>query len=102
MPAYEYNKCEACGWDEGTILGVPILERDNQTCPELLHDIDCDMGEDCTCTPKPCGHPLERIEISTTQEGKADYRHQTKAILADGSKIAGHFGKLASTNKGRY
>lgn len=97
MPSYSY-RCGECEW-EGTLYGVAISERDFQTCPRPLHDMDCDMDEDCTCTPKPCGFPLEREEIPETQ-ARSDYRFQTKAIMSDGRKVSGHFGKEASINKG--
>lgn len=100
MPSYTYN-CPRCEW-LGTLLAVPISERDEQTCPNLMHMATCDLDESCTCEPTPCGELLEREEIPETQRGKVDYRHQTKAILTDGTKVAGHFGKTASINKGRY
>lgn len=110
MPAYEYT-CPnpKCRW-EGTRYGVPIDDRDEQTCDEALQtirnaaDVTGWSPEDPASSvyTHRCGTSLVRTEIVETLPGRVDYRFQTQAILADGSRIDGHFGVEAKKNKGRY
>jgi hypothetical protein len=80
MPQHEYT-CDTCSW-EGTKI-VSHAVRDEQTCAEA------------DCTGK-----LIRAEISLPQVGRSDDRYQMQAILGDGSKVKGNFGKSPSINKG--
>jgi putative FmdB family regulatory protein len=78
MPIYDYV-CSACETkEERRVAGKA---RDDQWCAT-------------------CASPLLREEISTTQPPKVDARYQMKAVMSDGSHVPGHFGVMASKNKG--
>ena len=85
-------------------------ERDNQFCDvvvlsdaDITHvamSADGSMGLGGTAKRNPCNEKLERIEISMVQRGKVDVRYKTKAILTDGRKVEGQFGRSERINKG--
>lgn len=72
MPQYEFT-CQKCGEVEDHI--VHLSERDQP----LEHE--------------GCGGSMVRNPVSLFQQGKESF--QSGAILADGSKVKGHFGKMA-------
>ena len=75
MPIYDY-KCP-CG---GELMDwpVPRAEADNVTCPE-------------------CGEVMVRQMSPPTLQSE---RYRPAAIMSDGSRVKGHFGKTA-TRRGR-
>jgi putative FmdB family regulatory protein len=74
MPLYDY-RCRDCGFTSEHL--VPLEQRDTAT---VL-----------------CGHCLGgntvRVIVAAPKLGKE--RYQMKAVLNDGSHVAGHFGKSA-------
>ena len=101
---YDYA-CPACDWT-GSLI-TPIDDRDAQYCDRRTISesqvANCALGEGLTGLVEQsevCDTPLDRVEISLPQPGRVDYRYQTKAILTDGTKIPGSFGKAIAINKG--
>lgn len=107
MPQYEYQ-CPGCGW-EGTRI-VKMDERDKQVCLRNLGTqqeyLDFIHGENSTADEENhdprCRANLERIEIPSSIATDTKGSHQTKAILSDGTKVAGHFGRSARKTGARY
>lgn len=76
MPRYD-TRCDACGNESTQFTSISRIE-----------DLKCEA----------CDSSVE-IMIGETVYGKS--RHQTHAVLSNGQKIAGQFGRSAQTNKGR-
>ena len=82
MPRYDM-RCTACG--HTVEVDCPMSESSKQICWKQISQ------------SKLCQEPLE-ILIATTVM-KVDGRHQTKAIMGDGTKMAGHFGTSEKRRK---
>lgn len=77
MPIYTY-KCENCGVEVEQL--TTFVRRD---CDELKHD---------------CGGRLVRLgRLERPAIGKPE--HQMGAVLANGAKLKGHFGKEAKRHR---
>lgn len=87
-----------------------MAEIDEQFCEiVLLKDVDISsavigpdgaMGIGGTAERERCGEKLVRTEISLPQPHKVDARYKVKAILSDGRKVEGQFGRSERINKG--
>jgi hypothetical protein len=84
MPMYTYQ-CQRCG----SILEsfFPVQERDDPWY--CLGDSGYDDGL--------CGGLLKRVGLDLPNVGSPAY--QMKAILSNGAKVAGHFGKDAKRKR---
>lgn len=107
MPQYEYT-CPKCKW-EGTRI-CSMAERDEQTCDQMIKPVvrqfhmfgmDAEQRKEMEA-PKKCGVVLERTEIPSSFNVDMKGSFQTKAILGDGTKIDGHFGREARKKGTRY
>lgn len=114
MPAYDYT-CSKCGWS-GTRYNVAIDDRDKQVCTNAVGLSSHVQGAkaqvngvtvvDWPSTSKPelrplfCNSELTREEIPDSQVGRVDGFFQMKAILKDGTKVPGHFGRAAKKRYG--
>jgi hypothetical protein len=78
MPLYTYDVCVSCGECSHDRV-VKIADRDQQSCGE-------------------CGEKLAREEVSVVASILFE-NYQTKAIMSDGTKVAGHFGRAAPKRK---
>ncbi len=77
MPIFEYT-CTKCGSDQEHL--VSYADRDKLKCAGA------------------CGGKLERHEVHQVIEGKPSF--QGGAVLADGRRIKGHFGRDARKKGG--
>ncbi len=75
MPIYTYQ-CSKCGSLEERV--TTFAKRDEAVCDE-------------------CAQPLQRSGVELFTMGQPAY--QMKAIMGNGEKIAGHFGKDAARKK---
>ena len=89
MPVHEYT-CPSCK-DVSERL-VRMAKADEQFCRLPVDDEQC--------VPIICGAKLVRTEISMPQRGKVDVRFRMKAIMDDGRKVEGQFGRSERINKG--
>lgn len=76
MPRYEYE-CTECDWS-GTIW----------------HSMSDDTTRDCEC-----GANLER---TISMPGTAPDRFQMEAVLTNGQRVAGHFGRTDRKNRNKW
>ena len=76
MPAYDFE-CPQCGW-KGEMLQVVYTERGDQSCPR------CD---------EPLGSPMPSAPVVHGPQ------YQMAAVMPNGEKIKGHFGKDAKRRR---
>ncbi len=95
MPIWDYN-CTRCNHTSERL--VRTEDRDEQFCVGVFPDGATNLGG--TAQREICGQKLVRTEISMPQRGKVDVRYKTKAILTDGTKVEGQFGRSERINKG--
>jgi hypothetical protein len=76
MPRYD-TRCSACGNESTQFTSI-----------SRIGDLVCES----------CESPVE-IMIGEPTYGQP--KHQTHAVLSNGQKVAGQFGRAAQTNKGR-
>lgn len=107
MPIWDYN-CTRCNHTSERL--VRTEDRNEQFCDIVLikhmdvssvgvfPDGATSLGG--TAQREICSQKLVRTEISMPQRGKVDVRYKTKAILTDGTKVEGQFGRSERINKG--
>ena len=83
MPIYTYD-CEKCG----------------NTCESIAKYEERDLPLACLEGDPQCGGRLVRRGVELFTHGQPSF--QTHAIMGDGKKVAGQFGKAARKKKGWY
>lgn len=75
MPIFDF-RCDACG---GELMDWPAKSGEAVGCPE-------------------CGAEMRR-ELSMPSNLRPDYGYQSAAILSNGAKVKGHWGKSAPRSR---
>lgn len=76
---------------------MPIYSFRCRQCGRMVEQVLKYADRDKPSAHEDCGGALEREGVELFRSGKEGY--QVKAVMADGSHVAGHFGKEASRRR---